>query len=80
MEARELIRQLIDESPSLSQNRLGTVIGISPQNMSNRMRATSMKVGFLTDCLDALGYDLVAVPKAMRLPNGARRITDTERR
>lgn len=74
MDARQVLRQLIDGSASWSQNRLAAYIGLTSQAMGNRMsasRASSMRVAFVVDVLDALGYDLVAVPKGSRLPNGS---------
>ncbi len=74
MVAREVIRRLVGESGTWSQNRVGAVLGLTPQAMSNRMQRGSMAVGFVADVLGVLGYDLVAVPRGSRLPNGSVRI------
>lgn len=76
MTAQETIRHLLKGS-SWSQNRLGMAMGISPQGMGNAMARQDLRCAFAARALDLLGYDLVAVPKGSRLPNGSIRI-DTE--
>lgn len=73
MNAQDVIRQILRGS-AWSQNRLGMALGISPQGMGNAMARKDMRVGFFARALDLLGYDLVAVPKGSRLPNGSIRI------
>lgn len=76
MDAREVLRRLTEESPVWSQNKVAAQLGISPQNMSNKMRCpATLKVDLVADYLSVLGYDLVAVPKQSRLPNGSVPIT-----
>ncbi len=74
MDAKDVLRDLIEESPVWSQNKLGAKLGFTPQAMNHRMRAVDLKAGFLADALSALGYELVAVPVGSRLPNGSRTI------
>ena len=73
MDARSTIKAIVAQSPAWSLNRLGAHMGLSSSAMGNRMSPTrsDMRVGFVVAALDALGYDLVAVPKGSRLPNGS---------
>lgn len=74
MNAQQLIDVLVKESPAWTQNRLGAKLGLTSQAMANRMSRSDAKVSFLADALEALGYDLVAVPSGSRLPNGSHRV------
>jgi len=72
MTTREVLRKVIDESAAWSQNRLAVEVGLTPQAMSNRMKpGRDMKAGFVARVLGVLGYQLVAVPKGVRLPAGS---------
>lgn len=75
MDGRQAIRELIKDSPAWSQNRLAAEVGMSGQAMSNRMqRQGDLRCDFAARLLAVLGYDLVAVPRGSRLPNGSVRI------
>ena len=70
--AIEVAKDLFDQSPTWSQNKVAARMGLSSQAMSNRMQAKDIKVGFFAEVLDVLGYDLVVVPQSCtRLPNGS---------
>lgn len=70
-----VVRTLLAESRVWTQNRLAAEVGLTAQAMSNRMqRPGDLKCGFVADVLAVLGYDLVAVPRGSRLPNGSVRI------
>lgn len=76
MDAKSLLRKLTEESTVWSQNKVAAELGLSPQNLSNKMRSPGdLKAGLVADYLSVLGYDLVAVPKQSRLPNGSVPIT-----
>ena len=74
MQSNELIREMLDESPVWTQNKLGAKLGLSSQAMSNRMNAADLRAGFLAEMLAVLGYELVAVPSGSRLPAGSRKV------
>jgi hypothetical protein len=75
MNMRDVLRHLIDSSDAWSQNRLAAHLGLSSQAMANRMApGRGVKADFAAEALDALGYDLVAVPKGSRLPAGSVRV------
>lgn len=79
MQPKELITHLIKQSPNWTQNKLGREIGLTSQAMYSRMKSsTGFRVDFLVESLNALGYDLVAVPKGSRLPNGSIRVERSE--
>lgn len=78
MESHDLIKKLISESPTLTQNKLGSAMGLIPQTMSKRMNAKRLGIDFVVRALDVLGYDLVAVPKQSRLPKGSISVTAEE--
>lgn len=79
MYSNELISYLIEQSPNWSQNKLGRELGLTPQAMYSRMKGgTGFRVNFLVESLNLLGYDLVAVPKGSRLPNGSIKIEKNE--
>ena len=78
MTAAQLIRHLVAESGTWSQNRLGMALGVTPQAMLNALKRRDMRCGFVARALDMLGYELVAVPKGTRLPNGAHRVDAPE--
>lgn len=72
MNAKEVVRQLTEESPVWSQNGVAAEIGISSQNMSNKMRtAGDLRADLVADYLAVLGYRLVAVPRKEKLPAGS---------
>lgn len=71
MEIKDMIRELIDQSPVWSQNKIGTQLGLSKSAMSQRLGAKRVGVDFAVDVLNLLGYDLVAVPKGSNLPRGS---------
>lgn len=71
MEIKDMIRELIDQSPVWSQNKIGTQLGLSKSAMSQRLGAKRVGIDFVVDVLNLLGYDLVAVPKGSNLPRGS---------
>ena len=71
MTINEIIKAIIEKSPSWSQNKLGAALGISQASMSNRMNVRKMGVPFAVEALGLLGYDLVVVPKGSNLPRGS---------
>lgn len=71
MEIKDMIRELIDQSPVWSQNKIGTQLGLSKSAMSQRLGAKRVGIDFAVDVLNLLGYDLVAVPKGSNLPRGS---------
>lgn len=74
MTAAELVRREVRES-SWSQARLGRELGLTPSSMLDRLKAKNgMTCGFASRALGLLGWELVAVPRGCRLPNGAVRI------
>lgn len=78
MNEKEVLTKLIEQSPNWTQNKLGMEMGFTSQAMSNRMNRGSLKTNFLIKALNILGYDLVAVPKGSRLPNGSIRVEEGE--
>lgn len=74
MKASVAIRALVSQSGAWSQNRLGMALGLTPQGFKSALDRRDMRCGFVSRALDLLGYELVAVPKGGRLPNGAVRI------
>lgn len=78
MKAAQAIRQMVKASPAWSLNRLGMAMGLTPQGFQNAINRKDMRCGFTSRALDLLGYELVAVPKGGKLPNGAIRIDDEE--
>lgn len=72
MRTIDLLKNLIEKSPNWTQNKVGNEIGVSSQNMSNRMNLKGApKTDFVAKVLDALGYRLVVVPKGANLPQGS---------
>ena len=71
MKIKDMIRELIDQSPVWSQNKIGTQLGLSKSAMSQRLGAKRVGIDFAVDVLNLLGYDLVAVPKGSNLPRGS---------
>lgn len=72
MDAKGVLQSLTEESPVWSQNKVAAEMGISSQNMSNKMRSSvPLRVDLVAGYLSVLGYDLVAVPRQSRLPNGS---------
>lgn len=71
METKDMIRELIDQSPVRSQNKIGTQLGLSKSAMSQRLGAKRVGIDFVVGVLNLLGYDLVAVPKGSNLPRGS---------
>ena len=78
MNAKDLIRKLISETPGTSQNKLGARMGFTNQAMSHRFRADDPKIGFVVTALEYLGYELVAVPAGSKLPHGAVKLDGME--
>lgn len=78
MRASDAIRQLIARSGTWSQNRVGMALGVTPQTFSMQMRRHDMKAGTVARALDLLGYELWAVPKGTRPPQGSIQITAPE--
>lgn len=79
MNAKELVKELIDTSAGWTQNRMGKRLGLSQQTMSKRMNANDLKVGFVVQILDALNYRLVAVPPEADLPQGSKVLSPPEK-
>lgn len=75
MEAIELVRKLIGES-HLSQNKIASLLDLSPQVMSQRMQAKDLKASFLAKVLGQLGYRLAVIPAGSNLPPGSLMIGD----
>lgn len=72
MRTVELLRDLIGKSPNWTQNKVANEIGVTSQNMSNRMNLKGApKTDFVAKVLDVLGYRLVVVPKGTNLPQGS---------
>lgn len=74
MKASDAIRQLISKS-QWSQNRMGMALGVTPQTFSTAMRRHDMKAGTVARALDLLGYELWAIPKGTKAPQGSIQIT-----
>lgn len=77
MKASDAIRQLISKS-AWSQNRMGMALGVTPQTFSTAMRRHDMKAGTVARALDLLGYELWAIPKGTKAPQGSIQITAPE--
>ena len=74
MDAAGFVRMAVGGS-SYSMRRLAAVMGVAPTTLSNVVnRDRDVKCGKLAAIADVLGYDIVAVPKGSRLPNGSVRI------
>lgn len=71
MDIKQIMRTLTEESPVWSQNKVAGEIGLTPQNMSQKMRSSDIRVGVAAAYLDVLGYELAVVPKRSRLPQGS---------
>ena len=78
MRAADFIRTATEGSGAWSLSRLATELGIKRQSMNSALNRGDMRVGFVARAADLLGYDLVAVPKGSRLPNGSVRLDGME--
>ena len=79
MNGKHTVVALVNQHPTLSQNKIAAILGMSPQTFNTRMtRKSDIKTDFFAEILDVLGYELIAMPKGSRLPAGSVRI-DAER-
>lgn len=79
MRASEFVRYAVKESGTWSLARLARATGVTPQAFNSAMnRDKDMKAGRLAELASHLGYELVAVPRGSRLPNGSVRIDGGE--
>ena len=74
MRASEFIRQAAGASGTWSLSRLATALGIKRQSLNSALNRGDMRVGFVARAAELLGYELVAVPRGSRLPNGSDRL------
>lgn len=68
-----VVREVMDGS-HLKRVEIAEMLGISPQRVSNLVSERThadMPAGTAAKLLDLLGYQLVAVPKGKRLPDGS---------
>lgn len=77
---KDAIKQLIQESPTWSQNKLAYHLNMSPMTMSNRMNANDLKAGFIAEILEVLGGQLVILPPGAQLPKDAIKLDPTYER
>lgn len=76
MRTVEILRELIERSPNWTQNKIANKLGVSSQNMSNKMNTKGApKADFVAKVLSVLGYRLVVIPDGTKLPAGAIEIT-----
>ena len=71
MNAKEVVRKLVEDSKLWSQNSLAKAMGLSSQAMSNRMNRGDLKVGFFAKAVGVLGCTLVVLPPQADVPRGA---------
>lgn len=75
MTFKDAIHSIV-QSPNWNLSRLGAALGVSRQAISNRInRSDGLRLPNAIEMAEALGYDLVLVPKHSRLPEGSFRIT-----
>lgn len=78
MKAADVIREAIART-GWSQNRLGVALGVTSQTFGCAMRRHDMKAGTVARALDLMGYELWAIPKGTRAPQGSMQVTAPEK-
>lgn len=69
--AGEAVKAVMDRS-GFTRARVASVMGVSPQVVNGFInRSASMKVDNAARMLDAMGYDVVFVPRGTKLPSGS---------
>ena len=79
MNGKEIFRELVTQSSVWSQNRVAREVGMTNQDLSQRMRLKSdLRTDVFAELVGVLGYDVVVVPKGSRLPNGSIKVESDE--
>ena len=63
MKASEVIRAMV-KSRGLNVKRLSEMMGVKQQIVDQKLHNGDLKVGFLAECAEALGYEVVIQPKS----------------